>query len=541
MSSIAEALLFEPYPFEIWVAVRPEKGTGTLNDPYGAATATAFDTLMNSLPANVRVNLGPGTFLTKGYSDEVSGGWQIKAGMQIVGSGVDVTTLQLADVQSGGTTARVFAIGHALVAGNPLVPNLVDLAAVSDLTIDANLAAQTGTAIACGAVRLMGNHVRILRVKAKKWGTTSAATPCYVFALITGDRTASLAEVANAGIEDCFAVEPGASPSNAPVTAFHAGGKELAVNNAEAYGRSPYIRNCFVDCGSPTAGPEYRGLSMSWCKGGVVEGNQVLNTKYGGPCGDKASIGEVIVRNNLYKNVVKGPFWNLGVLNPATPTSLSTLVRDTTFDPTGKTALATSSGDHNLQLGERVKIDASAGTPSQFKGMFVISHVPAGDQFRYRMLSDPGGNASSPTMQKVIGVSKLLMEGNAIELATGATGELAIHLKDVGTSSAAQPPDYPHGDIIIRQNRIRYLDGQFDSGYNGSGIEIDGAKNVIVSDNLAICAPISPIKEFRCGTATFFNNKSPSGALIQGFDGDTNIKYGELETAADDALLMTLL
>jgi hypothetical protein len=57
-----------------------------------------FDVVMNSLPANAKIHLGPtpigNPFLTKGYADGVSGGWQPKAGMKIVGSGIDVTVLQ---------------------------------------------------------------------------------------------------------------------------------------------------------------------------------------------------------------------------------------------------------------------------------------------------------------------------------------------------------------------------------------------------------------------------------------------------------------
>src|SRR5256885_2795883 len=42
-----------------------------------------------------------------------------------------------------------------------------------------------------------------------------------------------------------------ASANVGPATAFHAGGKEDSAKSDEAYGKGPFIRNCFVDCGSP--------------------------------------------------------------------------------------------------------------------------------------------------------------------------------------------------------------------------------------------------------------------------------------------------
>lgn len=540
--SLSEALLLDPYPFDIWVAYRTDglKGSGTLNDPWDGSTQARFDSVMSGLPANARVHLGPGTFQTNGYADGVSGGWQPKAGMNIVGSGIDVTTLQVVNATTAGK--HFFAISHPLSSGG--VPVLLDFLEVSDLTIDCNLSGGSNTgASAFGAIRVMGNHVRVSRVKAKNWGTKTGSQPCYAVAVITGDRSAGLTEVIDTGIEECIAVLPDASVSNVgPAVAFHAGGKEDAASNAEAYGKGPYIRNCFVDCGSPTATPEYRGLSIGWCRGGIVEGNQVHNTKYGGPYQDKASSRDVIVRNNYYKNVAKGPYWNLGLLNPATPTALTSLVRDLAYDVSGKTALATTSADHNLQIGERVKIDASAG-PTQFKGAFVIKDVPATTQFRYQMDSDPGGTSpTSPTMQKILGIGRLVVESNTVELATGTTGLIGIQLADTeadGTSTQ-QTPDFRHGDVIVRQNKVRYVDGAYDPGWSGEAVKIAGAQRVVVSENVVDLAnPL--IRNFRCGTATYYHNTTPSGALIQGLNGVGGTKYSELETEAEDALLLTLI
>lgn len=62
----------------------------------------------------IAVHLGPGTFQTNGYAEGVSGGWQPRPGMKIVGSGIDVTVLQLAT--NSTSNAHFYAVGHAMSA-----------------------------------------------------------------------------------------------------------------------------------------------------------------------------------------------------------------------------------------------------------------------------------------------------------------------------------------------------------------------------------------------------------------------------------------
>ncbi len=524
--SLLDALLLDPYRINVWIAYRTDgvAGSGTQNDPWDGSTATRLDTVLNSLLANTRVHFGPGTFQINGYQDGATSGW-LKSGMKIVGSGIDVTKLQMV----GATTAskHYFAIGHPFSSGGQ--PNLMDYFEISDLTIDSNLAGAT-TQTACGAVRVMGNHARVRRIKVVNWGTKASGPACFVIAMITADPATGVNSATDAGIEECIAITPD-SGNVGPATVFHAGPKDDSGTNAEAFGTGPVIRNCFVDCGSPTATPEYRGLSLAWCKGGIVEGNQVHNTKYGGPYISRSSTRDLVVRNNFYKNVVKGPFWNLTTLSA---TSLSSLVRDT--DHT--IAVATTSSAHGMLAGDRVKIDV-AGATSYYEGIFVIKDVPSSTQFRYQMQGDPGGNGSTPTMQKVYGVAKLVVEGNTIELATGSTGLIGIHVDDSGLSP--QTPDYAHGDVIIRDNKIRYVDGAFDPSYSGYGIQVNGAKNLLVRNNAVESAQTNPLRNNRCGSVKYFNDKTPAGALIQGInEGNSNKKYDELETDAEDALVLAL-
>src|SRR6266540_6341101 len=129
LMSLLDALLLYPYRINVWIAYRTDgvAGSGTQNDPWDGSTATRLDTVLNSLLANTRVHFGPGTFQINGYQDGATSGW-LKSGMKIVGSGIDVTKLQMV----GATTAskHYFAIGHPFSSGGQ--PNLMDYFEISD-------------------------------------------------------------------------------------------------------------------------------------------------------------------------------------------------------------------------------------------------------------------------------------------------------------------------------------------------------------------------------------------------------------------------
>ncbi len=332
--------------------------------------AFRFDDRMNSLPEKTRVHLGPTPagrpFLTRGFAENVTGGWQLKTGMKISGSGTDATMLQL--VAAPAANAHYYAIGHSLTTGNPAQPNLMDFLEVSDLTIDCNAVIPTATSAACGGVRVLGNHVRIFRVKAINWGTNATTVPCFALNVLTGDRTVGMTEVNDCGIESCIVVQPATSPANAPVTALHAGGKEAISSNAEAFGIGPFSRNCFVDAGWPGSTMESRGLSMSWCRGGVVEGNQIHNVKIGGPYSENATTRDLVVRTNLYKNVAKGPYWNLGQ-SGVSSLGAGSLARSGTVN-------AVTIANHGLAVGDRLKLTTNV---SGLTGVYRVVTVNGND------------------------------------------------------------------------------------------------------------------------------------------------------------------
>ena len=305
--SLLDAILLDAQRINLWFAVRSDgnKGCGTQADPYNSQQ---FDQIMNGLPASppVRVNLGPGEFLTQGYADDVSGGWQPKPGMKIVGSGIDVTTLKLTGAQDdpGAAKRHYWAIGHQLKTGG----SLMDYFEVSDLTIDCDLGVQSGSLFACGALRIMGHHAKARRVKVVNWGTKSSGPPCLVMAMITADPTWTTEQVVDTGLEECVAIDPDTDTAT-PVSVLHVGPKAPAGAAHEGMGLGPFIRRCYVDCSkfSTPLDLELRALSMGWCQGGVVEGNEIHNVRVGGPFLENASARHLVVRDNTFKNVRWGP------------------------------------------------------------------------------------------------------------------------------------------------------------------------------------------------------------------------------------------
>lgn len=153
------------------------------------------------------------------------------------------------------------------------------------------------------------------------------------------------------------------------------------------------------------------------------------------------------------------------------------------------------------------------------------------------------GNASVEvtSAKKVFGIGRAIIEGNVIELAAGVSGASAIIIDDAnGMSPYSETPDYVHADVIIRNNKIRYVDGAPPNDGGATLIEAQGVKHLIVQNNVLDTVATLPLQNVRCGHATYFNNRTPAGKLIQGYEADLEIKYGELETDAEDAFVMAL-
>jgi hypothetical protein len=191
----------------VWIAVRTDglPGTGTQLDPYNGSTAARFDVLMGSFPPYSLIHLGAGTFLTNGVQDGTTG-FLMKKGQQIIGAGMDVTTVKLMHCfQFSGRQAYegdVFVVPYNVDGSDSLV---------ADLTVDLNSAyfAQTlgVSAYKLSAVTLRGNNCTIRSVHAihghGDWASLLEAFVLFIHNYY--DRNVSAWQpVAGALIENCL-------------------------------------------------------------------------------------------------------------------------------------------------------------------------------------------------------------------------------------------------------------------------------------------------------------------------------------------------
>ncbi len=114
-----------------------------------------------------------------------------------------------------------------------------------------------------------------------------------------------------------------------------------------------------------------------------------------------------------------------------------------------------------------------------------------------------------------------------------------------------QPPPFTHGEVVIRGNTIRLVDGLTDPIFSANGISVGGAKNALVYDNIVDVPASTPpnyLRDYRCGSVGYLNNRTAAGALVQGLGIVQNLSSGtftvvphtDLELEIDDAALLSI-
>jgi hypothetical protein len=290
---------------EIWLANRSDaKGSGTQADPYQAGGASSdsdpiFDQLMRvtivpGLSSKaMTVRLQPGTYYTKGWNSSYSGsqGWKPGSGLRIVGSGIGVTKLMLLPSNAGLTTA----IGLDQASMTDFLAGGLE---VSDLTIDANLAAGPTTS-SVGGIAVNGANIFIRRVAVKNFGNkgTSPADSVAISAANAFSTTAAY-QPYNCVVEGCSVQEPAGAAGNVI-------GYQLTSTLTGAYHLACVLRNNFADFGSGGTGANYFGLMAG---GGImtfVHSCQVRNALYGLRLRATSIAKDVVIQDNNFANVAK--------------------------------------------------------------------------------------------------------------------------------------------------------------------------------------------------------------------------------------------
>jgi len=414
-----------------------------LSDPGGNATGSLtctldpcrFDTVMRTLmfpfPAPpLTIRLGPGTFQTKGWAANFFACWTPRSDWRIVGSGIDVTVLQL--IEASIANEHYFAIGNFVYT--PEVR--LDEFEVSDLTVDCNLAGQpvpagqTFAPVTCGAIQAGGRHIRIRRVRAINFGC-QAAPECFV--ITSAFARADLTEAVDCVIEDCVVERPSLNDVFM-TTCLSMSAGEIASTGVMAYHRACVIRNCVVDC-------EYKDKPVRISQISIFMGVATVTTvlPHGRNDGDWVRISGAVLAgstNNSFNgsysisNVTAyefkytpnpaqstsptGEIW-LGKF-PSFPVAISQLTRSGTGP---YTVTITTATPHFRVVGGNVVVSLAA--PLGYNGSFTVTAVPSPNQLQYQLASDPGSWSAGTGYLGVIlqaisngGGTAAVVEGNRV-------------------------------------------------------------------------------------------------------------------------------
>jgi|SRR6185369_6397329 len=104
---------------------------------------------------------------------------------------------------------------------------------------------------------------------------------------------------------------------------------------------------------------------------------------------------------------------------------------------------------------------------------------------------------------------------------------------------AAEIP-YTFRRALVRSNLIRQADWRADAEH--LGMTIANAENVLVDRNILDVGFSFPLRFKQTVAPAFFNNRTPSGKLIRGYDYGDNVKqyHSEVETLIEDAFALCL-
>jgi hypothetical protein len=183
---------------------------------------------------------------------------------------------------------------------------------------------------------------------------------------------------------------------------------------------------------------------------------------------------------------------------------------------------------HRIAVGDRLKI--SNAFPDDFNGFVEVTAVgttlPSGDlntfQYNFPTALPPNATAQHPTFQRLWGVDRLIVEDNVIELRQhGSEYGTPIGIT-IGDNNLIHYPEglppFVHGDIAIRNNAIRVVEGLGAPGLEAWGIFLPGAKRSFIHDNIIDVPLPAPLRDWRSGDHYYLNNRTAAGTLVQGLN-----------------------
>ncbi len=249
---------------------------GTLDSPLDGSTAANFDYNISNLPPYCTIHLLPGTF----QEEPVLGYGYVKSGQKYIGSGMDVTIVQLvASVGDGGTVFENYDDSPGYNVTN---------AEISDLTVDANGTA--GANYAHGGIEVYGTENAVRRVKV----INTYAPPRPEETGGIGLNNYFLAHSEGNIIEECEIT----NHLGGNITAMgFAGGSSGASISGIIRGNRIFL--------APNPRYAEEAINNSWAYDTLIEGNYV-NGAICGIYSDTGGYTNVMIAHNTFKNVYQG-------------------------------------------------------------------------------------------------------------------------------------------------------------------------------------------------------------------------------------------
>lgn len=130
-------------------------------------------------------------------------------------------------------------------------------------------------------------------------------------------------------------------------------------------------------------------------------------------------------------------------------------------------------------------------------------------------------------------VGRVVIDRNVFELEQTASGPIGVKL-DGGSRSS--PPGV-FTQAIIRGNCIRPADGAADT-QSTIGVTLKSVDQAVVEDNvISVATANNAVTHVGCDKFKSFNNQSPQGVILPGYNSGASIHDAELTTDVEDALL----
>lgn len=271
------------YSNEFWISTNATGNMypsgGTLASPLDGSSRANFDQNMNNLPQYSTIHVLPGVYQTWGANY-----WVLKSGDKLIGSGIDVTVIQLARNVPGITTNW----GTCVIYSEYNVTNCE----VSDLTCDGNFDISENATLS--GVNLYGTQNAVRRIKVKNLGYTDLGTNGYSesFAISLSNMLLSTSE--GNIIEECE-VDPLVSGHSISGLTISGSGTNCCCG---------IIRDNVVLLSPDPAGSQL-AINGSWDSSVLIEGNYVN----GADCAvyeDTGGCTNIIIAHNVFKNCFDG-------------------------------------------------------------------------------------------------------------------------------------------------------------------------------------------------------------------------------------------